>query len=171
MRRAGFTLVEVLVVVAIVAVMMGTLIPRLPDVGASKLNASSRKMGGIVSYMYDRAAAMQLTLRLTLEVGPEKNGYTVWLLNGEGEFEPTTLAFAKEGRLPDGIYVADVRTLTQGPVADGPAHIHFFPGGYVERTIIHLADAAGEQTTLVVSPITGKVAVKAGRLEAPDDRG
>ncbi len=163
--RDGFTLVEILVVLAIVAVMAGMVVPRLPDITASRLNATARKLGGTISYLYDRAAGMQVTLRLTLDLKDGKWG--VWLLDAEGEFVPTTLAFARETNLPSGIAITGVTTLTRGAISSGEAYIHFFPGGQAEKATIHLANDAGDAMTLFVHPLTGKVALQKGALDEP----
>jgi hypothetical protein len=50
----------------------------------------------------------------------------------------------------------------------GKAYLYFFPDGHTERAILHLADG-DDFYTLMVSPLTGKVEVKVGRIEADRD--
>ncbi|MBI5816328.1 MAG: prepilin-type N-terminal cleavage/methylation domain-containing protein [Nitrospinae bacterium] len=159
-RRGGFTLIEIMVVMVIIAVMAGLLVPRLPDVGASRLKYGARKIAGTISYMYDRAAATGMVYRLTMDM--EKNEFNVWLLNKENVFEETRLPFAKKTKLSGQLHIAGVQTAGEGKAVKGEAAIHFYPGGFTEEAAIYLTDEAGREMTLTVAPLTGRVKILEG---------
>lgn len=161
--RKGFTLLELVIVIMVIGILGTLLIPRLPDISASKLKSASRKMAGTISYLYDRSAARQVVLRMTLDL--DKNEYYVSLLNTENQFEETTFTLARRTRLKNTLKVRDARTATQGIVSKGKAFIHFFPGGFTEMTVIHLIDQAENEMTLVTSPLTGKVKIYKGYVD------
>ena len=144
--------------------MAGILVPRLPDVTSSRLKSTSRKLSGVITYTYDRAAAMGLVFRLTFDL--DENRYYLSWLNKDRQFEKTELSFVKETNLPETMAISELVTTTSGKVNKGEAYIHFFPGGYVERSVIHLKDDADNEMTLFVHPLTGRVVIKEGYVEA-----
>lgn len=162
--RGGFTLIEMLVVVAIIGVLAGTLIPRLPDVTASRLKQTARRLAGTITYLYERSAATQLVYRLTLDM--EKNEFYVSLLNKDNQFEETRLDFARRTRMPDNVRVESADIPAQGLVSAGRAQIHFYPGGFTEQAYVHLKDVSGNELTLEVHPLTGRVKILEGRHAA-----
>lgn len=165
-KRGGFTLIELIIVMVIIGVLAGVTLPRLPDITASRLKSASRRIAGTITYLYDRAAAGQLVLRLTFDM--EKNEYYVSLLNTDNQFEETSFTFAGRRSLPWSVKVAGARTPTQGEVAQGKAVVHFFPSGYVEPAVIHLEDHAGNKMTLITHPLTGRVAILEGYHDVED---
>jgi general secretion pathway protein H len=51
----------------------------------------------------------------------------------------------------------------------GRAYLYFFPAGFVERSVIHLADQSGVVYSLDVQPLSGKVKVYPHFVEIPRD--
>ncbi len=72
--------------------------------------------------------------------------------------------------LKDGVTIARVLTShDEEPVESGSATIGFFPNGFVERSIVWVKGADGGYFTLLIDPMSGRVRVKPGDLEVPDD--
>jgi general secretion pathway protein H len=136
------------------------LLPRLPDLSASRLKSTARRLAGTISYVYDRAAASKLVYRLTIDL--DKRQYYVSLLNTESRFEKTELTFAKETTLPDKVKFTEARTASQGVIKKGKAVIHFFPSGFSDLSVIHLKDGNDNEMTLMVHPLTGRVKIFEG---------
>ncbi len=167
----GFTLIELAVVLAIIGILAGVLVPRLPDVTAWKLKSSARRLSGTISSLYDYSARTQLVYRLTLDI--DKNEYFVSLLNIDNEFEKADFDFAKQTSLPTNIKINQAFTATQGALNSGKAVIHFLPSGVVDASVIYLEDKSSNRFTLTIHPLTGRVKIiegfkelKAGRASA-----
>jgi hypothetical protein len=67
----------------------------------------------------------------------------------------------------DGVTVAG----QSDPQTSGKAYIHFFPNGWAEPAVIHTTDGEGTFFTLTVSPLTGKVESKPGKVDPPREFG
>ncbi len=62
--------------------------------------------------------------------------------------------------LPRGVSFEDVITeQNDQAIVEGQAYIHFFPGGMIEQSMIHLQDNSSHKATLVVQPIVGRTRV------------
>lgn len=79
----------------------------------------------------------------------------------QAEFSIAASKLLKEQELPIGVYFKDIYAEHQiEAVAEGTAYIHFFPQGYVERSIINLRDKEDEiHYSLEVNPINGMVKI------------
>lgn len=79
----------------------------------------------------------------------------------EAEFSIATSKLLKEQELPRGVFFKDIYAEHQiEATAEGVAYIHFFPQGYVERSIINLRDKEDElHYSLEVNPINGMVKI------------
>ncbi len=71
------------------------------------------------------------------------------------------------------VELGDVRVLDvwlQGmsePATEGDLYLHFFPNGYTQDAIIHLADEEERSFSIKVDALTGKATVYASYLEIP----
>ena len=160
---AGFTLVEITMVILIIGVMSALLVPRLPDVGGWREKSAIRKLSRSISVVYDKAATSKLVYRMTFDF--DKGIYYVSLLNTDGEFEKREVQFASEDRLPDGLRFLSVQIPGRGIVSGGKAHIHFFPMGFAEFSAIHVVNDDKAVMTLLVHPLTGRVKIQEGYHE------
>lgn len=68
----GFSLIEVLVVVAIVGLMMGVAVYGLRSVAKSDLRSSSAKLAGAIRYCFDRAVTTGSYFRLVIDLDDDK---------------------------------------------------------------------------------------------------
>lgn len=71
-----------------------------------------------------------------------------------------------ERTLPSSVRISVWTRHQQRAVSSGPAYLYFFPQGYTERAQIAVRQS-GNVWTLVVSPLTGKVAVVPEEVEVP----
>lgn len=171
-RAGGFTLLELVVVIAILALAAALVLPRLPSTGATELKTSARRLAGAIRYLNDQAIATKTPYRMrivpadgTIEIQrvaaataeKEKPGAT-----------PKLEPFLQERLLAEGITVTDVVTGRLGKRAEGVIVLDFGPGGLSDYVAIHLKGGSDLPYTVRAYPSTGRVRVDEGyREETP----
>ncbi|MFZ0890495.1 MAG: prepilin-type N-terminal cleavage/methylation domain-containing protein [Candidatus Binataceae bacterium] len=162
---SGFTLIEITLVLFIMGLMMMIATPYLRGFRNAKLRSEARRLSGRVAYLYDRASADKVVLRLTFDFGANRyfvsrlDPYAlqpVFQLDTEPGFQPVLM--------PVGVRVRDVTVEGVGTLAGGTTSCFFYPEGYVDATVVHMADDWGDVFTLTVNPFSGRVAIAPGNL-------
>lgn len=161
--QAGFTYLELAVVMLILGVIVALAFPAMHHYGSSDLDLSARHLIRTVNYLADRAAATKKVYRLNYDL--ERREYWVAVRSGEGEFTQAEPSLLRRTRLPDRVRFMDVDTLHQGKVTLGMAYTDFYPVGRVDKTTVHMTDDHKHNLTLVVNPVTGRVKVYEGYIE------
>jgi general secretion pathway protein H len=218
-RRAlsrGMTLIEILIVMAIIALLTGGLVLGTSQTANAKLRQSATMVSGAVRVAYARASATSKPTRIVFDLenqalwleeanapmfvqakgasaagGAEAASPEEQQAMAEAErlttgpkparpmFRPINdpgLGSAVKGPkpLPRGIEFRSVQTSHDEVVREnGRAYLYFWPGGQTERAsvILRIGKSSDEPMTLTVSPLTGKVTVRAGSfpLTLPED--
>src|SRR5256885_591462 len=71
-RTRGMTLVEIMVVVAIIGMIMGASVYGFRSIAKSELRSSSAKLAGAIRYCFDRAVTTGAYFRLVLDIDGNK---------------------------------------------------------------------------------------------------
>jgi type II secretion system protein H len=140
-RRRGFTLLEVLVTLAVVGVAAGLVVPRLGGLGGWRLEAAAGRLADALTLAREESILGGRALRVELD-----------------RVRGTWTAGRTAGRLPDGIRVRDVAV---GEVTLAGAVIGFTldPAGDALPARIELADERGERAGIVLPPAGGHARV------------
>jgi general secretion pathway protein H len=217
--QRGLTLIEIIVVLAIIALVTGVAIAGSMQLPSSRLRAAATLIASAVKVAYTRATATSRSQRLVMDLDHQ----AIWLeesavpmlvqskdKTGTGGADAVTVAEkaaivegdqilkgppiprpsftpikgygfgdAQEGKgaksLGRQVFFRGVQTgHDDAQRSKGRDYLYFWPGGLTERAAIQLRVGEGEDETvltLVVSPLTGRVTVKAGAvdLEIPTD--
>ena len=171
---AGFTLLELLVVVSLLALTVTLVVPRFQDLTGERLRASTRMLAGSVRYVHAEAATTQQIYRIEIDL--EESSF--WVSRcvpsapGQCEWAKDTASLSGKRILPDGVRFESVRTVRDElPRTTGVAHVHFLPRGYVEQAVILLEREHGDEAfTLLVLPIGGRVKILDGRHDLVEGR-
>jgi len=180
--RSGFTLVELLVVVALIGLIGTFALPSVGNFFKVSLNTTAREMASVVRETFNTAAMTGQVHRLVLD--SKERQYWVEVALGEvlldtpesrekdkrrsrflrssekqdkSPFQPARNITKKKLNLPRGVDFEDVVTeRSPEPIVGGMAYIHFFPHGITEQTVIHLKDNQDHHFTLSIAPLLGR---------------
>lgn len=181
-KTAGFTLIEMLVVLAIIVLMMMLVLPSITSYFQLSLNSANRELATTIRQAYNAALLTGNVYRVAydlkeqqywVEYGPpnellstkesiEKEKRRKRIAgNTEGKtksnFSMDTEITRKKTKLPAGVEFQDIITEeSPEPFTEGQAFTHFFPHGVGEQTIIHLKDSSKHHATLSIEPLLGK---------------
>lgn len=163
--RAGFTLIELTVVIVILSVVALLVIPRLPIAGEGNLRTSARTLAATLRYLGNQAIADKNRYRLHIGLGDR--GMSVTRVIQEGDEVAVADPMLNRPALGEGVDVADVVTSRLGTLSAGEAVLNFSPLGAEEFTVIHLK--SGEKPdyyTVALYPGSGRVSVLEGYQDA-----
>ncbi len=197
----GLTLLEVIVVLAILVLAIGVAIGGFSRVDAIKLRTETNKIAAAIRHTFNRAAAHGLYMRMVFDLDAEAywveaSDQPVFLskkkvaegaeagnvdeASGEdtdGVLVERRQRFQEDGVIPrkqlaGGMDIAGVLTTGQTDMfRTGKAYLYFFPDGRVEPAIIYTHDQDETWYTLQVQPFTGRVQRSPGKIDPPRDFG
>jgi general secretion pathway protein H len=159
---AGFTLVEIVVVMVLLSLFMMFSIPLFSNIGSNSLDTSARRLSGTIKYLFNESALSGLEYRLIYDL--DQGLYRAQILEANGElFDAPDQG--REATLKGDVRFMDLQVPGRGKFSAGQVTTFIYPSGWVEETIIHLDDGAGEMLTLRVSPLTGTTEIFDGYRE------
>lgn len=192
-RSRGFTLIEILIVLAIIGMVMGVGLPAISRVTYQRLNSTTRQFSGMVKTLRNDAILLNAVHRLAVDFDEgqywvEQQQKTGALLEDpltppperkklkKGEPPPPTgFAMAekyggKKLPFPGGVKVLQVIKEQEGLRKEGLVYVHFFPNGFNEPALITLTRSNDEEAgyTLVIRPASGNVQILSGVLKSFD---
>ncbi|PLX78741.1 MAG: hypothetical protein C0615_03350 [Desulfuromonas sp.] len=157
----GFTLVELTLVIALLGLLLGMVVPRLPAIGEKRLDATARRIAAMTRHLYNEAALTGLEHRLFFDI--EKNSLGGRRIEENGELVPVT-GSGRDLDLSSPIRLADVSLPGRERINRGEVSSRILPVGWIEETVIHLQ---GEKRTLTLylQPLTGETEIYEGYKE------
>ena len=143
-RSAGVTLIEMLVVVALISLMIGISFPAISSgVDSLRLNAATNSVVGFFNTGLSGAERHQRVVEITISK-PEN------MLS----MRSTEPGFSRKLEMPEGVSITRVLPeLPQNP--DGPRSFFLYPGGTVPRFGVALVNRRNVERIVRVDPITG----------------
>jgi len=150
----AFTLIELIVVTALISIMLVIAIPRLNGGPFSDdSDATVRWIIAHVRHLKEKAVAEQQAY--VLNVSPDTQ--QLWVTVPEmGDAETET---AKDGghTLPRGVRIDSVAYSQTEVYSSGTIPIGFYPGGYSDRAVIRLRTDDGERLEFYIEPFLSGV--------------
>jgi general secretion pathway protein H len=137
---AGFTLFELLVVLGIVAVVLGTMIVARPNASGTRVNAAARAV--LATLRLARAQAIERNTEIVVSIDPE----TRTVRSSKGQWQ-----------LPQGVRVA--LTYAQSERMGVAGGLRFYPDGQSSGGEISLG-LEGRMARLSVSWLTGEARIE-----------
>jgi hypothetical protein len=145
--------------------MLTIVVPYLGGYKRAELKSAARRLAGRANYLFDEASARKLVIRLVFDL--DHNGYRVMVADPYAlrpMFLPDQSSTGAPVTLPSGVRIHDVTVEGVGTYTRGTVACQFYPGGYVDATLIHLVDTSGDVMTLGLEPFTGQVLIAGGDL-------
>lgn len=159
-RKTGFTLVEILVVIVILAVAVSVLVPNLDQNRGRELGIAAEQLAALTNHAQQEAVFSTSVWRL--EIDPARRQY-LFTRSEAGDFEPISGApFSHPRRLGD--IALQALSINEEPVS-GIGEIFFQPSGERDSFAVELKD--GEHRQWVVLPPYGAAYVSVSH----DDNG
>lgn len=159
--EAGFTLIELSIVILIIAIVARMTIPRIRSIVGAELTAATRRLANTTRYLYEEAALRGTVLELYFDLDRQE----YWVAHVEeatGSLVEDTDILARRVQLPKDVHIVDVVVPGVGKMAQGLVPTRFYPEGYADRSVIHVADEEGHAYTLRIDPIRGRAEVSEG---------
>lgn len=160
---AGFTLLELVVVLAILSVVIAVVLPRLPLLQESNLRASARQTAALLRYLDERSVATKQRYRLRINLDEQR--IDVVKRSASGEDIATDDPYLQRNPLLQGVIISDLTTERLGRVTNGQTLIGYGPGGLAEPLLIHLRLPGGKSYSVQALPVSATVRIYEGYRE------
>ncbi|MCW8860350.1 MAG: prepilin-type N-terminal cleavage/methylation domain-containing protein [Deltaproteobacteria bacterium] len=160
-KRSGFTLVELLVVIVVLSLVSLISLPLLADRGEGEEKLKMRRIAGTVKQLYNEATLTRDEHLLTFDF--TRNSMLAYRLRSSGgviEKEP----FGSEITLSP-LRVQQIDIAGKGSFRNGQISVRVFPLGWMEATQIELQRGNGTGVHLSFSPLTGTTTINEERLQ------
>lgn len=175
--RRGFTLIEVMIVLALLAALIAFAAPRVFRT-QNNIKAVSRNFIVLSREVRNKARLSNSTYRIAFKITDQESSYWVERASGPRTIDPEESEqeqdnnredaappvfqidkslTKKEKVLPGELRFAAIETINMSsPTTSGTAYIHFFPEGFVEAAAVQITNGKSLTWTLVFNPVTGQ---------------
>lgn len=195
MNRRGFTLIEILVVIAVLAAIVGIGTPTIKNVLRTNLRSSAFQIASLSKFAYDSAVIrgrvhrivfdfdkktfqLQVSMSDEMVVEQEEDQEAASGLSPDKKEEEKPQNFSdfpgeigKKQKLASGVELDSVENLnTKKKYTQDIAYLYFFPQGATEDTIIRLSGQKNRTGfySIRLNPLNGKAKVEGRYLEAEE---
>ncbi len=158
-RQSGFTLIELVVVVVILALVSSVSFPLLVDRIGGDERTVVRRIAGTVKELYNEATLTRDEHHLVFDL--DRNSVQTFRLRrslDKVEKEP----FGREVELSP-LTLREVDVVGQGTFRSGQATTRIFPLGWMDQTRVSVRYRDGTDMQLEFSPLTGTVTIDEGQ--------
>ncbi len=140
----------------IISIIVGVVLPRMPDVAGMQIDRVSRKTGIMFQLVRNRAVTLRRYYRLDVDMDRARIGAS-YLGPEELYIEDDAV---KPLQMKDSVTISDLTTIQEGKVVNGIGGVHISPRGIVEPSVIHLVDNKDRVRSIRPYLISGEVSVK-----------
>jgi len=179
--KKGFTLIEILLVLAIIAMVTSIGIPAVGRLTYQRVAGTTRRFVGVLRSVRNDAILLNRIYRLAINFEDQ-----TWWVEKQNQLEllgsstqagaipdpkkpaPSISGFVpaekygqKPRELPGGVVFDGILTERDGLLRTGMAYVHFFPSGYAEQSLVYLNKQGMESGgySLYVRPANGSIQV------------
>ncbi len=163
---SGFTLMELIVVMVLLSLLTTFAVPRIrTSLFTDQLKAGGRRLIGLISETGQEARRSHRAWQIVYDPGEHR-----FSARADGDEAAAESHSIRPITLPDGVRVVDITTARGGTRNEGALRLHFSARGYVDQTLVHLADDSGRNLTLAISPFLGAIRIYDSYLDMDQER-
>lgn len=192
--QLGFTLIELVAVVVIIAVVTAAVAAGVQNVRGASVQAEAGKLAAAVRYLYNLAVVSGRNQRLVIDMDSQSwwaeeqassDPCEAFLLPGEegdeaeegkegpdgqraakGGFEATKSQLLQKTSLEKGItFLGAMTSHDNQPLEKGQAYVYFFPNGTTEQALIQLQGREDDVMTVEVMALQGAARIHGDKVE------
>jgi prepilin-type N-terminal cleavage/methylation domain-containing protein len=168
-RARAFTLIELMVVIAIISILVGALMPEFSGTFATmQISAATGEVGDMMAYCYSAASSQQTDYRLNLD--PELG--RVWLTRfvesetGEFTYQPIQTPGLQAFALPEGLrFDAEAMAEALNAGDEGSFYIQFRRDGTADFCRVRVVSLKAGAMEISLNGLTGRVTIRGVPLE------
>jgi prepilin-type N-terminal cleavage/methylation domain-containing protein len=151
-RRAGFSLIELSIVVFIIAIIMAVSVPSfIRSYNAATLNATGRSV--VTSCQFAKLNAVLRQQKVAFYIDIDKR--MIWLTQFAGTNDDSSTVVLKTIEIPSRVGVASVQLGDQPPEQKGQVEATFYPNGTCDAFMVTFRGAEkGSGLAIMVDPVT-----------------
>jgi general secretion pathway protein H len=166
-RDAGFTLIELGLVLLIISVTLVLVVPRFRDQSHAELISQTRKLAATFRFLQQEAILNGRVYRLNFDLDQQRYSVTAAdASDPDAGFVQESGSLMQDVALPSTVQISDVNVpLSGGKVYEGIGWVQFYPDGYVDPSVVHLDNGQEVYTLYVDQPLTGRANVQSGYLD------
>jgi prepilin-type N-terminal cleavage/methylation domain-containing protein len=162
--RAGFTLIEVMVVIIIIGIVMAVVFPRFSSMGKTYLKTDASKLQSLITYLYEASETRKLYYRMNFDL--EKESVLVEFSRDGVEYEPEADRAIRALSFAPGVDLAEVEVAGAGVTNTGELQVEFAPTGTTRPFRVSLGARGLTSITVTFNPYSGRA-----RIEEAEEAG
>jgi prepilin-type N-terminal cleavage/methylation domain-containing protein len=162
-KASGFTLIELSVVILLAGLLITLTIPRFQTLAISDhLKSTTRKLVILIDNLRNEAVRNHRDYKLVFDLS--ENSY--WIENSEMTELDRLTAHEDRSNFPEDIKILDILFIGGEKQTSGEVSILFYRKGYIQPSLIHIADDSKREFTISLSPFLGRAKVMEDYIES-----
>lgn len=162
--RAGFTLIELVVVMALIGIMLTVTIPNFQHL----LTDDTRTTSQWILLQVPKYKALAVSENRVYALHADMEERRLWF-SGDGMSDGELTGATDQGlQMSESIEIMDVLYSNEERIDGGDALINFYPNGYSDKAILHLEEDGGDRLSFLFEPFLNQVDMTDGYVDFED---